>query len=166
MTTPDYPYGDPRNNADGQSYPTGGYQDPYANAYAGSGGFENSPLNAPRNTAAAWALGLGIASVICALAVFTVVGAFLALLAPFLAVAGIIVAIVALVKAKSIIGPGKRRGMAVGGLVLSIITLLLTLIMVLAVAAIIGTGIIDCFTGGYTTPEEQQRCVEETLRNL
>lgn len=174
MTTPNYPYGDPQGDNSGGGVPnygtTGsdGYQDPYGTSYSGGGpgGFENSPLNATRNRAAAWALGLGIASVVCALAIFTVQGAVLTLLAPFIAVAGVIVAIVALVKAKSITGPGKRRGMAVGGLVLSIITLLLTVFMIIVVSAIIGTGVLDCFTAEYPTTADQQRCVEDTLSNL
>ncbi|ANE04191.1 DUF4190 domain-containing protein [Corynebacterium crudilactis] len=162
MTTPNYPYNDdsgsqnPFNDA-----PYGANQPgPYDSSY--TGGFENSPLNSAKNTAATWALGLGIASLVSLLAVFTVVGAFLALLAPAFALAGIIVAIVALVKAKKINGPGKRKGFAITGLILSILTLVVLIgITIIAVTLFANSGLVEC--ANLPDAAAQQQCVEDII---
>ena len=176
MTTPNYPYGEPNNNGgnsndpfnanQGEPYgaPYGesfgpssgaqqsGYQDPYGSGY--TGGFENSPLNAPKNTAAAWALGLGIASIVTLVTVF---GAFLS---PFLALAGVIVAIIALVKAKNFVPANRRKGFAITGLILSILTLILLAIGVILILVVFSSsGFSECAT--LTDPAAQEQCIQE-----
>ncbi|BAU96247.1 hypothetical protein N24_1985 [Corynebacterium suranareeae] len=164
MTTPNYPYGEPNNQGDGANIPFDanqgspyaaqqpGFQDPYNTGY--TGGFENSPLNAPKNTAAAWALGLGIASLVALVAVVS------AVIAPVIAIAGIIVSIIALVKAKNINGPNKRKGFAITGLILSILTLLITAaIFIIFVVVLSNSGLQECAT--LVDPAAQQQCVED-----
>ena len=168
MTTPNYPYGEPNNNGGNSNDPfnanqgepygatfgaqQSGYQDPYGTGY--TGGFENSPLNAPKNTAAAWALGLGIASVV---SLVTMIGAFLS---PFLALAGIIVAIIALVKAKNFVPANRRKGFAITGLILSIVTLILLAIgVILLIVVFSSSGLTECAT--LTDPAAQEQCIQE-----
>ncbi len=180
MTTPNYPYGDPGNtdgnnqgNAGGApdygSYnagqfsagsPGSGHQDPYGAAYAG--GFENSPMNATPNKLAAWALGLGIASLVVFLTVFTGPLAILLLAAPFIAVAGIIVSIVALIKGKKYQGSNRRTGWSIGGLIMSILSLLITAFFTILVVVFLNSGILDCFVDN-PDAASQQACVEQFM---
>ncbi len=149
------------------SYPLAGgagYQDPYNSGY--TGGFENSPLNATKNKVAAWALGLGIASVVLYLTIFTGPLAVLVLLAPFIAVAGIIVSIVALVKGKKVDGPGRRTGFSIAGLILSIIGLLIFIFFIVVIMMVLGSGVMDCFNADYPDAAAQQACIQTTLNNL
>ncbi|ALC06102.1 putative membrane protein [Corynebacterium deserti GIMN1.010] len=156
-------YGQPYGQSFDQNYSQGYQQDPFGGQY--SGGFENSPLNATTNKAASWALGLGIASIVFVLAAITGIGALLTLLSPFVAIAGIIVAIVALVKARKITGPGKRTGFAVTGLILSILTLIAVIALVAFTAVLIGSsGIGDC--ASLTDPAAQQQCVEDVVNSF
>lgn len=189
MTNPNYPYGDPdntggtpdygsygggQNNSGGGagpfdpsstgqpsgSYPgstSGGFHDPYNSGY--TGGFENSPMNAKKNKLAAWALGLGIASIAVFLTMFAGPLAILLLAAPFIAVAGIIVAIVALLKGKKYQGSNKRTGWSVGGLILSIISLLIMVFFTVVAVAFLNSGIVDCFID-YSDATSQQACIE------
>lgn len=181
MTTPNYPYGDPGNNSNNQgnaggapdygsygsgapdwaagpsgSTAPGGYGQPYG------GGFENSPMNEKPNRLAAWALGLGIASVVALLTVFAVPLAVLILAAPFLAIAGVIVSIVALVRGKRFQGANKRTGWSVGGLILSAISLLIVIFFTVVVVAFLNSGIMDCFVDN-SDVSSQQACVEQFL---
>ncbi|NLZ57854.1 MAG: DUF4190 domain-containing protein [Corynebacterium sp.] len=146
------------------SYPTAGgdgYQDPYNSGY--SGGFENSPMNITKNKTAAWALGLGIASVVSLLLMLIPVVGLIGLLAPFIAVAGIIVAIVALVKGKKYQGSNKRTGWSIAGLVLSILTLAIIAVVIIgAVVFFSNSGIIDCVADN-TDPAAQQACIEHSI---
>lgn len=145
----------------GTGYPTGGYQDPYNPGY--TGGFENSPMNALKNKTAAWALGLGIASILSLLIMLIPVVGLIGLLAPAIAVAGIIVAIVALVKGKNYQGANKRTAWSIGGLVMSILTLvLIAVVIIVAVVFISDSGIIDCVTNN-TDPVVQQACMEDAM---
>lgn len=188
MTTPNYPYGDPGNTggdnpgqADGTpdygsygstagaggggqfsgGYPgTGGAQDAYGSNYGG--GFENSPMNTKKNKLAAWALGLGIASIVVFLTVFTGPLAVLILAAPFIAVAGLIVSIVALIRGKNYQGSNKRTGWSIGGLILSILSLVIVAFFAVIVVVFLNSGIMDCFTDNSTTAS-QQACVEQFM---
>ena len=190
MTTPNYPYGDPGDNnnhnqgsaggtPDYGSYGSGnpdwgakqsgsvgpgGYGQPYQDSPTTSygGGFENSPMNAKPNKLAAWALGLGIASIVALLTVFAGPLAVLILAAPFLAVAGVIVSIMALVRGKRFQGASKRTGWSVGGLILSVITLLIVVFFTVIVVAFLNSGIMDCFVDN-TDAASQQACVEQFL---
>lgn len=192
MTNPNYPYGDPGNtggNPGGNTggnpggtpdygsygstggagggeqfsggYPgTGAAQDPYGTNYGG--GFENSPMNVKKNKLAGWALGLGIASIVVFLTVFTGPLAVLILAAPFIAVAGLIVSIVALIRGKNYQGSNKRTGWSVGGLILSIISLIIVAFFTILVVLFLNSGIMDCFTENSTTAT-QQACVEQFM---
>lgn len=180
MTTPNYPYGDPGDNSNhpqqansggtpdygsyGSGAPDWGAEQPYQGASPASygGGFENSPMNAKPNKLAAWALGLGIASVVALLTVFAGPLAVLILAAPFLAVAGVIVSIVALVRGKKFQGAGKRTGWSVGGLILSVISLLIVVFFTVVVVAFLNSGIMDCFVDNPDVAS-QQACVEQFL---
>lgn len=176
MTNPNYPYGEPNSGGSGQQNPFenngqspysqyqsqggGNTQDPYNSTY--DGGFENSPLNAEKNTAAGWALGLGIAALACLLAVFTIVGSFLIFVSPILAIAGIIVAIVALAKAKNFHPARKRKGFAITGMVLSIISLILAGVMAAFAVYLLGSsGLVEC--AEYDDPAAQQQCVQDIV---
>lgn len=178
MTTPNYPYGDPGNNSNNQdnaggapdygSYSAGASDWDATQPYQGSsttspgGGFENSPMNTKPNRLAAWALGLGIASIVALLTVFAGPLAVLILLAPFLAVAGVIVSIVALIRGKRFQGAGKRTGWSVGGLILSVISLLIVVFFAVVVVAFLNSGIMDCFVDNPDTAS-QQACVQQFL---
>ncbi|PRQ10527.1 hypothetical protein C1Y63_11110 [Corynebacterium sp. 13CS0277] len=111
MTTP-YPGNEPAQdptadaNVYGSAYAAGGYP--------GTGYASEPTGELRRNTLAPWGLGLGIgALVLC----WSAVGGLL------LGLIGIILSIIALTKAKHIIGPFQRKGMAIGGLLVSILGL-------------------------------------------
>lgn len=148
--------------AGGTGYPAGGgYQDAYNQGYGG--GFENSPMNATKNKTAAWALGLGIASVVSLLLILIPVVGLIGLFAPFIAVAGIIVAIIALVKGKKYQGSNKRTGWSIGGLVLSILTLAIIAVVIIGAAVwFSNSGIMDCVTDNMD-PAAQQACIEQSI---
>lgn len=164
--TPDYgSYGSTGGAGGGEQfsggYPgTGAAQDPYGTNYGG--GFENSPMNVKKNKLAGWALGLGIASIVVFLTVFTGPLAVLILAAPFIAVAGLIVSIVALIRGKNYQGSNKRTGWSVGGLILSIISLIIVAFFTILVVLFLNSGIMDCFTENSTTAT-QQACVEQFM---
>lgn len=145
------------------AYPSsggGGYQEPYNTNYGG--GFENSPMNAQKNKLAAWALGLGIASLVVFLLVFAGPLAVLILAAPFIAVAGLIVSIVALIRGRNYQGSNKRTGWSIGGLILSIISLVIVAFFTVIVVVFLNSGIMDCFVDN-TDTTSQQACIEQFM---
>lgn len=87
----------------------------------------------------------------------TVFGAFLS---PFLALAGVIVAIIALVKAKNFVPANRRKGFAITGLILSILTLILLAIGVILILVVFSSsGLSECAT--LTDPAAQEQCIQE-----
>ncbi|WP_080794650.1 hypothetical protein [Corynebacterium pacaense] len=184
MTTPNYPYGEPDNNGGSPTgpgngapdntaygagpqgpagaYPGNGYQDPYGSPQY-SGGFENSPLNQGSNKVAPWALGLGIASILLYVLAFIPGIGVISILAPVAALAGLIVSIIALVKGRKFQGRARRTGFSVTGLILSILSLIIVVFLTIVVIAVMGTGVMDCFTADYPDQASQQVCVEEVL---
>ncbi|WP_075726438.1 hypothetical protein [Corynebacterium aquilae] len=97
----------PADNSYGTAYPAAGYP---------GTGYGTEPFGEPqKNTVAVWALVLGIASLVLGVT---------AVIAVILGIIGLILGIKGLKKAKTIVGPFQRKGMAIGGLVLSILGLL------------------------------------------
>lgn len=191
MTTPNNPYGTPDNSSNNEnqpgypapespSAPQSGYQNgsgyPYPqqpdNAYqnpqnmngqgAYTGGFENSPMNSTeKNKIAPWALGLGVASFVC---MFLSIIPGVALLSPVLAIAGIIVSIISLVKGKKYVGSARRTGFSVTGLIMSILTLVLIIgFVVLVMFIAVDSGAAECFQNSNLSPADQQNCFMDAL---
>ncbi len=110
----------------------------------------NEPLqqNQGSNTIAAWALGVAVVSLISIL----LIGSF-ALIPGLIAV---VLGIVALVKAKKYAEPkAKRKGFAIGAIVIGTLVSIFGVITLVFLANIFG----EC--ADYDTPEEVQRCIEE-----
>lgn len=142
-----------------------GYQDPYG-APQYDGGFENSPLNQGRNKLASWALGLGIASVVLYVLVVVPFLSVVAIFAPLVGLIGLIVSIVALVKRNKFVGAARRTGFSVTGLILSILSLVIFAILVVLLLVVLGSGVMDCFSGDYPDQASQQACVEQALNDF
>ncbi|KQB86529.1 DUF4190 domain-containing protein [Corynebacterium lowii] len=106
-----------------------------------------------RNKVAPWALGIGIASA----------ALLLTLVLPIIVgLVGIVVGIIAVVKAKKNPTEGRRMGMSVVGLVLSVISFLISLVFVVGVAQS-ADEIQACVN---TYPEgsaEQEQCIADNI---
>lgn len=158
MSTPGYGSGY-------NDYGSGGYQ---PGDQAGYGGYASQPpggasyggagLPERKNGLAVAALVLGIIAI---LATLTVVGIVLGV--P-VAVVGVIVAIIALVQAKNFPPMGARRGMAIAGLVLSLLSLAGAALLFILVATVFSeTGLMDCM--GIQDQAEMERCIDEAVNS-
>ncbi|GAB3702026.1 DUF4190 domain-containing protein [Corynebacterium nasicanis] len=143
-------------------------QRPAGDAYGGSGGYDGYggyqepvggatwAVDAPKNKVAPWALGVGILALIAGISVFFSGAAFI------VGLIGVILAVVALARGRSIPAPGRRTGMSVAGLVLSIIAIVLSVIFwVIVVVVFRETGMATCLE--LTDPAQQQTCIENSL---
>ncbi|RSZ61661.1 hypothetical protein EAH68_12230 [Corynebacterium hylobatis] len=108
------------------------------------------------NRVAPWALGLGILALVMAVSLFLTAFAFIP------GIIGLILAIIAIVRGRSLSGPSRRTGMSVTGLVMSIIAIVLSVgFWVLMGLLVSESGISDCAT--LTDPAAQQQCLEDAL---
>ncbi|HHU68109.1 DUF4190 domain-containing protein [Corynebacterium sp.] len=154
-------------NYEAYRYPSGGAEAtpsvPSAEpAYgAGYGGYSSDvgttwAVDEEKNGVAPWALGLGILALVMGLSLVATAFAFLA------GLVGLIVGVVALVRGRRINGPGRRTGMSVGGLVLSIIAIGLSIIFWVVFGVIMAdSGMADCLS--ITDPAQRQECVERAI---
>lgn len=138
----------------------GGYPEP-APAY-GAAGYGAGPggstwaVEEEKNRVAPWALGVGIVALIGGLSLLFSGFAFL------IGLIGLILAIVAIVRARRIQGPGRRMGMSVAGLILSVIAIALSVLFWVFVGFIISeTGMMECFE--ISDPAQQQTCLENSF---
>lgn len=170
-----YPGGDAASGNTGgyQPYPGGasGGAEPYgAPGYAGgyqqgyAGGTQNGPgpygAGQPlaKNSVAAWALGVSI------LAFVMTVTLFLAVFAPVVGIVGLILGIVAVVKARRLKGPGRRMGMSIAAIIISVLSIILPVILLgFGFAILDNTGLTECTT---LPPEEQQACIDGVLSDM
>lgn len=136
----------------------GGYQEPaYGAAGYGAGpGGSTWAMEAEKNGVAPWALGIGILSLIVGVSMIFSGLAFLP------GIIGLIVSIVAIVKARKLQGPGRRMGMSVAGLILSILAIVASILFwLLAVFILNDSGVMECFS--ITDPAAQQTCINDAL---
>lgn len=176
--SPDTPQGDPSDpeqpgttpNYEAYRYPSGGTDatrpgEPAgsvpADDYSGYSGYSGAAgstwaVNEEKNGVSPWALGLGILAFVMGLSILATGFAFL------VGLIGLVVAVVALLRGRRINGPGRRTGMAVGGLVMSIIAIGLSIIFWVVLGVMIAnTGMADCVD--ITDPLERQDCVERSI---
>lgn len=113
-------------------------------------------LDQKKNPLAPWALGLGIAALVLTI---TVIGAFISWI---VAIAGIVLGIVALVKAKDYGEDGKRKVFSIIGIVLSALSLLLIVGGMMGLAAIFGPTAENC-EQHQDDPTAFQRCLEDDI---
>ncbi|MDO5511981.1 hypothetical protein [Corynebacterium sp.] len=138
---------------DNPAYTQGAYSDA---GYGGAPGGAGWALNEEKNRVAPWALGVGIVALIAAISMFFTAFAVL------IGLIGLIISIVALVRSRRIQGPGRRTGMSVAGLVLSIIAIVISILFWVFVGGLITqSGMLECFE--LTDTNQQQACVEESL---
>ncbi len=124
-------------------------------SYGGAGAWDTGE---EKNTVAPWALGVSILAVVTGLTIF---GALLSFIPGII---GLILGIVAVVKARRIRGPRRRMGMSITAIVLSVLAVLMTIGLIAVAVMLAGTGAMDCFT--LTTPEAQQQCLEEWAQGM
>ncbi len=78
---------------------------------------------------------------------------------------GLVLSIIAIVKARRIQGPRRRMGMSVTSLVLSVLAMLMTVLFFVIIGAIFqGSGLMDCLE--LPTAEQQEACVNQLLDDL
>ncbi|MCZ9308515.1 hypothetical protein ACUY3K_07700 [Corynebacterium uberis] len=117
-------------------------------------------INQEKNKVAPWALGLGIVAAVLAIAVVTSV------LALPVAIAGVIVGIIAVVKARGIAGEGRRMGMSITGLVLSILVTLITgflMIMSIIFFAQHGDDLMACVDRYGSDNDQVASCISDAI---
>lgn len=138
------------------SYPYDDFQPVGGPGYEGYAGYNQQPVPQGSNGLAVAALVLGIFGL---MATITIIGAVLGI--P-VALVGVIVAIIAIVKAKNY-PPGQgRRGLAIAGLVLSLLSLVaVVLVAIFTFSVFSETGLIDCFKLQDTV--EIERCLDEFI---
>lgn len=145
-------YGDP--GYGGQGY--GGANQPGGAEFGGAGAWA---VDAPTNTVAPWALGVSIFAVIAGL---SIIGTAFAVVPGLI---GLVLSIIAIVKARRIQGPRRRMGMSVTSLVLSVLAMLMTVLFFVIIGAIFqGSGLMDCLE--LPTAEQQEACVNQLLDDL
>lgn len=154
-------------NYEAYRYPSGGAEStpptpptppapPSEPGYGGSGAASTWAVDEKKNGVAPWALGLGILGLIMGLSILASGIAFV------VGLIGLIVGLVALVRGRRINGPGRRTGMAVVGLVLSVITIGLSIVFWVVFGVIMAdTGMMDCIN--ITDSTERQECVERSI---
>lgn len=104
--------------------------------------------------------GLAIASLV--IGIIALLGLVVGGLGFFVGIIGLVVGILAVVKARKIVGPGRRMGMSVAGLVLSILAIVLPLVLFGFAMAFLGsTGAMDCLSLG--DQAAMQTCIEDAL---
>lgn len=174
MSTPFNPDDPKQPDNDAYRYPFG--EEPVADTGAGAGpadpgygapgygsaGYGAGPggstwaMHEEKNRVAPWCLGVGILALVGGISIFFTALAFL------VGIVGVILGIVALVRGRKIEGPGRRTGMSVVGIVLSVVSIgLSVLFWVLMGIFASETGIADCMS--LTDPAEQQACVEDSV---
>lgn len=169
MSTPGYGDNDYNTGYGGNNYTPSSGNNEYNSAY---GGYSSQPPGDPgfagahgpgaypaperKNGLAVASLVLGIIAIV---ATVTIIGMVLG--AP-IALVGIIVGIIAVVQAKKFPPQGARRGMAITGLVLSILSLVaIAALMILTMTVLSETGVRECMSLQDEAAIEQ--CVEEAL---
>ena len=115
------------------------------------GGWPTSPVAAPRNGLGTAALVLGVLSIPLA---FVVIGGLLGIV-------GLVLGVMALRRVAR--GLATNRGMAIAGIVLSVLGILLSLFIVSSVA-LFSRDVVDC-AQQYTSQEEINRCLEDRISN-
>lgn len=147
-------------------YPEGGY--PQAGYPVGgypSGGTYPGEIN-EKNNVALWAMILGIVGI---LLVITIV---IFPLGTLLGIAALVLGIMGLRRANKMVGPQRRKGMAITGIVLGILSLLATLGIILVgfagVQLLQDTGAIECsvyLEGDNPDQAAFNQCVEDALNS-
>lgn len=134
-----------------------GQQPDYGTGY-GYGGAQASgwEVSAEKNTAAPWALGIGVVGILMAVSMILTMGAFIP------GIIGLVVGLIALAKGRRIHGPGRRTGMTVTGLVLSVLSIAASLAFFVFIGVIAReTGVMDCIN--LPTTQEQQECINDAI---
>ncbi|AKK11267.1 DUF4870 domain-containing protein [Corynebacterium uterequi] len=155
MSNP-YPDYNPNDAAPGYAGASSGSYQPYG---AAPQPYTDSYQSPETNGMAIAAL---VVSIIAVLLMLSVIGT---VLAPVVGLIGIVLAIIAIVKARSIVGPGRRMAMSITSLVLStLVTVVVVCIGVLFVTVFVNTGVMDCM--GIQNPDELNQCIEDAMASL
>lgn len=114
------------------------------------------PVQQPRNKLAPWALGLSIIALVCSMSMLGYV------FGVSLGIVGLVLGIVALLKAGKLTGTYRRRGMAVSSIVLSVLALAIGVVFGFLVLSFLGDAVDQCGD----VPEDQiQDCVTDILHS-
>lgn len=122
-----------------------------------AGGYENSPMNETKNGVAPWALGVGILSAVAGISIIFSVFAFIP------GIIGLILGFIALSAAKKRQHKeNKRKGMAITGLILSILGIVASVLFAVFTMWIMkDLNLEEC--ANIQDPVKQQECVTENV---
>ncbi|GAB2499520.1 hypothetical protein CATRI_07550 [Corynebacterium atrinae] len=153
------PSSEPTDFAATSSTPYGSYNSGAA-GYAGTSGNSGwATADERKNAVAPWALGVGIFAI---LAGVSIIGSGLSFVPGLI---GLILGIIAVVKGRGIQGPGRRMGMSVTSIILSILAILATIAFWLIATYVMNeTGMADCMS--IQDPAAQQACIEDAANSL
>ena len=165
MSTP-YP-GDNSNNSAGeplrnspQPYGQTYGQEPYGQQPYGQQTPDGNYMSAP---AGPTTNGMAVAALI--FAILGILGALLLVVGLPFALIGLILSILALMRAKKVVGDNKRKGMSITALILSILGLVAPIVIIAGLFMSLPDGFLDdlqkCNESG--TQSEQQECFSKTI---
>ena len=151
-------FGQPSAQPAGTAYPSYPGAENTSGSY-GAGGYPSAPAYGgveiqERNMLAPWALGLGIVGLVLALPYIGIIPA----------VVGLILAIIAIMRARKIQGPYKRMGMSVIALIISGIAIIVSAIIIILTVFMwnsMSDGIEKCQRDHPNDSVAQQRCLNE-----
>ena len=159
-------FGQPSAQPAGTGYPSYPGAENTSGSY-GAGGYPSAPAYGgveiqERNTLAPWALGLSIAAIVC---VITIVGLVIAWIP---ALVGLILSIIAILRAKKIQGPYRRMGMSVAALIISGLTTVLFVIGIIGISIFMansGEAIQKCQNDYPANSSAQQQCINDAVQD-
>lgn len=151
-------YGNNNNNPAAPAYPNqGGYQQQGAGYQYGDGSYDSQFAQDNRkNGVALAALIFGILSLL--MVVTFIFGVF----AVIPGIIGLILGLVGLGKAKKINGPGRRKGMAITGIILSVLAIVGSAFMIFAFGSLGSQAIQDC---DGLSGDAFSQCVTDSITN-
>ena len=159
-------FGQPSAQPAGTGYPSYPGAENTSGSY-GAGGYPSAPAYdgveiQERNTLAPWALGLSIAAIVFAISIIGLIIAWLP------ALVGLILSIIAVLRAKKIQGPYRRMGMSVASLIISGLTTALLVIGIIGFSILMansGEAIQKCQNDYPTNSSAQQQCINDAVQD-
>ncbi|MBN9644053.1 hypothetical protein ACFSSC_01990 [Corynebacterium mendelii] len=158
------PYQDPQ-AAGGQNFGQPNSGQPYGQQPYGQQPYGQQPYGSDYSSAPQATGSNGVAVAALVFAILGILGCLLLIFGLPFALIGLILSIIALVRGKKLAGKGKRKGMSITALVLSIIGLLAPVIIVAVLFASLPDGFLDdlqaCQEAG--SQASQQECFSKTF---
>ena len=159
-------FGQPSAQPAGTGYPSYPGVENTSGSY-GAGGYPSAPAYGgveiqERNTLAPWALVLSIAAIVFAISIIGLIIAWLP------ALVGLILSIIAILRAKKIQGPYRRMGMSVASLIISGLTTALFVIGIIGFSILMansGEAIQKCQNDYPTNSSAQQQCINDAVQD-